>query len=249
MPDPLRRRRLPAVVGAIIGATIAGAIALLSGTTLFVYNGLARAVTVTVDGEPLELLQHQAGQLPLRCLPGCDIETRTQDGVLVEAFRERLLPWPWSAANARIYNVAAASPLLLRQPQAGRATTEQVLPLQRWLAAPAARVFGMIVAGTPTTPEVSLAGAGELPPRELLGLAPTADDQLKLALVQARWAAADAQYADDWLQLLAQRKELPALLQARLSDDPEDPPARRLQRTMMAPVAPADAASDIVTPP
>lgn len=233
MTDPWRRRRLLAAVGAAIA--LLALLPALSGTTLFVYNGLARAVLVTVDGEPLELLQHQAGQLPVRCLPGCDIETRTQDGVLVEAFREHLLPG--AGDGARVYNVAAASPLLLRR-QPDTTDHEQSVPLQRWLAVPAGQVFGMAVAGAPAAPAAPapvLTGAGDLPPRELLGLAPTADDQLKVALVQARWAAADAQYADQWLQLLAHRKELPGLLQARLADDPEDPPALRQLRTNIAP--------------
>lgn len=227
MADPSRRRRLLAAVGAAIA--LLALLSSLSGTTLFVYNGLARAVIVTVDGATLELLQHQAGQLPVRCLPGCDIETRTQDGVLVEAFREHLLP----GDGARVYNVAAASPLLLRSQSPDAAGHEQTLPLQRWLAMSAGHVFGMAAASA--DPASELQGAAALPPREMLGLAPTADDQLRVALVQARWAAADAQYADEWLQLLAHRKELPALLQARLADDPEDPPALRQLRTSPVP--------------
>lgn len=235
MANPASRR--PLLPGAVAVVVLIALLLLLRSTPLFVYNGLARAVLVTVDGDTLELLQHSAGQLPVRCLPGCDIETRTQDGVLVEAFRAHVL----AGTGVRIYNVAAASPLLLRSASPDGASHEQVVPLQRWLTVSAGRVFGMAVADTPTASAPVLTGVGELPPRELLGLAPTADDQLKLALVQARWAAADAHYADEWLQLLAHRKELPALLQARLADDPADPPALRQRRTNMAPAPAAPA--------
>lgn len=178
--------------------------------TLHIHNGLGRTVQVTVDDRALTLPPLTSAQLAVR--PGRhDLLTRTAGGTVIESFAAVT-----DGDDAHwVYNIAGAAPLVLTA--GGR---EQRLGLARWSPIEADSWYA--VTTDPGTGR-HLLDIGHLAPREWLGLAPTADDQLQLALRQARWAGGESPHAREWLALVSARKEFRTLRAQRLQDDPGDP--------------------------
>lgn len=206
---------------------VAGVIVLGAGVgqvDLHVYNGLGRMVVVAIDDQTIELAPLDTRTLPV-ARGEHQISTRTDNGVVIESFAAEVT----DQGRNWVYNVAAASPLIAWTAVYGDfpEVPEKNLGVPRWTEADADIFFTQpperieTKDGRGGTRQV-LTGLAHLPPREMLGLAPTADDQLQVALRQARWITAASPHAREWLELVSGRKEFRTIVAQRLEENPRD---------------------------
>jgi Zn-dependent protease with chaperone function len=231
-----------AAAGAIVASVL-----LMGGAAgtqhVTVYNGLARTVEVHIGPhvETLAPLAHKVMEVDPQ--GRLHIETRTQDGQLIEAFdAER--------ESKQVYNVAGASPLVMRTVIYGEATPQddRKLGAQRWFNAYADVMFEDPPSSIQTskgqrggTREV-LHGLGHLPVQQQMELLDThADDRDRLVRVHARWDSLDAPDLALWLYFDVKNHAGNNMLTQRLAEAPDSVLLLRLQQDF-APDEPARAA-------
>lgn len=233
-------------------AIVTGVIVLATGVgsaELHVYNGLGRTVAVAVDDQSFELAPLENHTLTVK-RGEHTITARTTGGVLIESFEAEAD----DSSKHWIYNVAGAAPLVAWTAVYGDLpeVPEETLGLARWTEAEADLFFEEppekveVRDGSRGATRRVVYGFAHLAPRDMLGLAPTADDQLQLALRQARWVTTMSPHAEEWMQLVAGRKEFRDMIEQRLQENPRDPLA--LPWAEGAP-APADADPEAATEP
>lgn len=211
----------------VVAASIVGSVLALGWTTgntkLSVYNGLARAISVEVDGKAYRVGGSEHVEVDIDQRHQHVINTQDDQGNLIESFE----------ADGRhgahfIYNVAAATPLVEWAASYGNAAEvpERGLSGQRWQATSADHVFSE----PPET--ISTKRGGDI--RRVVSaindggpgyqLAQLADENDKQAMIRAHalWDGSGAAQTLEWMYVAADLPDYSAILQHRLALQPND---------------------------
>lgn len=220
-----------AVAGGIV-FSLMGLSASLGTAHLALHNGLARPVVVEFAGRKLPLGPGATTWVDVEAERSLSFTTRTHQGTVIERFSAT----PDVVGGRYVYNIAAASPLVEWTATYGQVggAPDRPLGAQRWLLSSADHVFepppktiqSKGQGGTRTVLE------GPSAPSARATLSFTQDPKVReqVAAVHARWDAADSPYVMDWFSVASASPGFPALLQARLQDDPLEVVSLRLQQ-------------------
>lgn len=222
-----------AVAGGIVGAVLllGGAVGL---SKVNVFNGLARPVAVTIDGQSLSLQPFESGILSVPNQDVHKVETRTSDGALVESFDGDAPP----GAPHLVYNIAAAAPLIEWTASYGSApeVPERRLGAQRWIETGAEYVFveppKSIQSKTGNDTRSALSGFSNASPSQMLGAlqASATKDAAAVVAAHARWDAEDSRYLGEWLWRAQEQDPSGKIVAERLRRNPREIVSLRMEQ-------------------
>lgn len=230
------------VAGGIVGLTLGAGIQ-QAKTTIHVHNGLMTPLVVEIDGNGTTVGAGSSAELLVEPAERHRVSTRTARGELVEEFT---VP---DAANANVYNVAGAAPLVQWTAHYGGTATTPTQPLgaPRWLDSKADVVFrdpprSVSTKHGPATRTVLEAVSGFA--HVQLQALPDDAARRQLIAAHARWDETTAQ--DTWLWLrFATEHDNGAALAERLRKAPNDMLLRRLRQDLAGAGKAAVCAADI----
>lgn len=219
------------VAGGIIGGLM-GMSASVGTATLWIHNGLDRSVTAYVGDRALALSAGATDSIQLDVDKAVLVSARTKDGKEIESFKET----PDIISGQYVYNIAQASPLV--EWTAGYGTASSVpareVSYGRWFPTSV-----QVVLAEPPRSIQTKGGGGtrtviSAPPdtsfRSNLKMVEGAQTRNVLILAHARWDAAESINLMDWLGHVQGLPEYPAILKARLADNPLDIVTLRLEQ-------------------
>ncbi|MGQ0834458.1 MAG: M48 family metalloprotease [Gammaproteobacteria bacterium] len=211
-----------------IALAIVGAVFMVGGaadhSTVTIYNGLGRAVSVSIGDATTQLEPFSFTRLAVSEGERYRIETRTTDGKPIEAFDGE---GKGSFAHL-VYNVASASPLVEWTATYGDAapSPERQLGAPRWTSSSADVLFEkppdvVNTKGDGGTRRV-LTGIGNGSPDQLLPLVASDEERWRLVATHARWDATSSKHAWYWLGLASTQDDFADILAARFAESPYD---------------------------
>lgn len=211
------------VAGGIIAAVL-GLGGTVGDASIVVYNGLGTPVQVAFDKRQLSVPPMGSTRFTVPAGAMHRIETRTPQGVLIEAFDADAK----GAFGSFVYNVASAAPLVEWTAVYGRTqpVPERMLGTPRWSTTDVQHVFeqpprSISTKGGGGTRTV-LQGLADLrPDRQLDALANDAQ-RAQLIATHLRWDATGSGTTLQWLTMVDGDPARLALLQARLKAAPDD---------------------------
>lgn len=195
-----------AVAGGIVASVLGAGMLTASNSTLSIYNGLGRPVSVKVGAQSVTVGAFSATELSIPISGPLPIEARSGDGSLIDSYQPDL-----SGHGAHyVYNVAAASPLVEWTASYGDAAKvpPHMLGAPRWLSTHVNIYFSdaphsVSTKGKGDTRTV-LTGVGEREPREQLGLVDHDDERIRIVRLHAQWDEAHQPNTEQW-KAIAQR--------------------------------------------
>lgn len=212
------------IVGAVVGMSNG------AGTTsLQIYNGLGRAVNVTIGAEHARVQPFASAVMKLSD-DDVAVRTTTLDGELIEAFDAAA-----DAGSHYVYNVAAASPLVEWTVVygAGSAPPERKLGATRWSETHADYAFQeppkTLSSSSSAPTRTVLDGMSDRPPEAMLELVGTQAERAAMIAAHVRWDQT-GHYAAHWIHAARDSDDLPKLLQQRITRNPQDILALRSQQ-------------------
>ncbi|MCE3607845.1 M48 family metalloprotease [Massilia sp. P8910] len=224
------------VAGAIVIAALsagkfgAGGVSVFaSDPVIMVYNGLGTPVRVKIDGRRQNVAAHAHMGFSVPVLGKHHVETRSEDGRLIEAFDALSKPLAHP-----VYNVASAAPLLEWTAVYGPAepVPQKMLGTPRWIDSKVDLMFErppLGISGKGGGHRSVLSGMGELAPETQLSMLGDGSLASSLALVHARWDSTATADAETWLGFAGQLPEFAAVLRERLRAAPRDVMLRRVE--------------------
>ncbi|NUU00755.1 M48 family metallopeptidase [Herbaspirillum robiniae] len=218
-----------AVAGSIIG--VVG----FTGVTLArhevaIYNGLGRAVQVSVGGASVGVQPYSAARLSVPQQDSYTVRASDEQGHLIEEFDAE------AGNGGMFYNVVAAAPLVRWTATYGNVQPrpQENLGAPRWGNVNADVVFAepphsISTKGGGGGSRSVLTGAGGLPPSEAAGLVPP-EAFAVLQRTHARWDDGHDVNLYAWLESIRDEGERKGILKRRLADTPDElTSARELQ--------------------
>lgn len=193
-------------------------------TSLKIYNGLGRAVQVTIGDEHAQLPPFGTAALTLTNT-NLVVRTSTLDDELIESFEVDA-----EFGSHYLYNVAGASPLVEWTAVYGTAVRPADRPLgaPRWSRPRADYVFeepprslSGSKYGQGNTRTVLTALGNENPPT-VLNLLDMDSERAAMTAAHVRWDTVESRYATWWLYAARRSADLPKLLQQRIEHNPRD---------------------------
>lgn len=207
------------IVAAVL--TVGGSV---GETSVHIYNGLARAVGVTIGDASTRVGPFGHTSLALQPAEKYTVRTTTLEGALIETFDTDIT----RGSENSVYNVASASPLLEWTAVYGGASAgvERKLGATRWTSTRADIVFEQPPESISTksgggTRDV-ISGFGNENPAGVLSLAATEQERAQLVATHARWDAGTSPNTAYWLDLAAQQTGFSDIVAQRLEDQPGD---------------------------
>jgi Zn-dependent protease with chaperone function len=211
------------VAGGIVAAVL-GLGGSVGNATITMYNGLARPVTVELDGEKFQLAAFGSGRRELPTDRNYRIETRTREGQLIESFDAEVR----GSFASYVYNVAGAAALVEWTAVYGnvKGRADRNLGAPRWILHNAETMFAEPPRSVRTkaagaTREV-LSGLGNESPQQQLALLGAEAEQKRLVSTRARWDQSSSPHLEEWLARAMELPDYPTLLAARLKESPND---------------------------
>jgi hypothetical protein len=197
-------------------------------TSIYVYNGLGTALTVTLDGTSAFLGPRD--RMERRVKPGVEVQIRaaTESGTLVESLLTRA---PGPGEGSLVYSVAGAAPFVewtaSYGPEPGGLSGERVLGAPRIFTSRADYILTLppgtlkLVGGTGT--RLSLNPLAGVHPDVMLSLLGE-PSRRRLVRTHARWDAPDQTFLPLWLSLAVSQDPAGAreLLLERRRERPDD---------------------------
>lgn len=216
------------VAGAVV-ATVAGFSGVAVTPTVTVYNGLRREVDVDVAGARMTVGAGMHAELDFTGGGPITVEARTDDGIVIESFTADA-----SSSMARyVYNVASASPMIEWTAAFGPADAREpeLLGAPRWFTTQADYLFRdppKSIRSSDGGVRGVLGGFAGASPVEMLGQLSDPDEQVRVALVHARW---DPLWrgGDAWMMTAAGMPGYAEVLAERLEEKPDDVLLQRLE--------------------
>ncbi|MGL4208331.1 MAG: hypothetical protein ACRCTY_02975, partial [Candidatus Adiutrix sp.] len=170
----------------------------LAHSRVFVYNGLGTQMLVQMGDKKLLLAPHSHGLL--RQPSGRIYEIRaSSDGLLLESFRQRLIPKP----TIEVYNIGGGAPLAMWRGRPGTRLTLETghfLGRPRWLISPA-DIFFRQMPRLGFGQRLVLNSYGDIQPDILLGMLTTFEDRQDLIRLQAVWNNGQSPWSARWREL------------------------------------------------
>ncbi|GAA5175745.1 hypothetical protein GCM10025771_08730 [Niveibacterium umoris] len=195
-----------AVAGGIVASVLGAGMLTASNSTLSIYNGLGRPVSVKVGNQSVTVAAFSATELSIPISGPLPVEARSGDGRLIDSYQPDL-----SGHGAHyVYNVAAASPLVEWTASYGSApkVPPHMLGARHWFSTHVDVYFGdapqsVSTKGSGATRTV-LSGVGEREPREQLGLVEQDDERIRIVRLHAQWDEPHQPNTEQW-KTIAQR--------------------------------------------
>ncbi len=217
---------MPTLARLLVAAAIIGAVVSVGGlvgsSSVIIYNGLARDVTVQIGTNTTAIPAFGKRSVQIDKADRYQVVTATADGKAIETF----------IADAQhefthyVYNIASASPLVEWTAVYGIATApaERKLGAVQWTNTSADVLFEeppkqINTKGGGGTRSV-LSGFGDRSPSNILELLNSDAEKQALAAAHARWDDTTSKYALQWLSLAMRTDK--AILAERLQQQPED---------------------------
>lgn len=195
-----------AVAGGIVASVLGAGMLTANDSTLSIYNGLGRPVSVKVGTQSVTVGAFSATEMAIPIAGPLPIEARSGDGRLIDSYSPEL-----SGHGAHyVYNVAAASPLVEWTASYGSAAKvpPHLLGAPHWFSTHVDVYFGdapqsVSTKGSGATRTV-LSGVGEREPREQLGLVDQDDERIRIVRLHAQWDEPHQPNTEQW-KAIAQR--------------------------------------------
>lgn len=188
------------VAGAIVGAVLGfGSIAGME-TSVSVYNGLGTPVLAQIGSRTVQVAPFTAAHIDVEFSDDTLVSARTLGGEVIETFA----PTVSGLGLHYVYNVAAASPLVLWTAVYGNVAEvpPSLLGAPRWLNSRADLFFTeapeSISSKSGGGKREVLDGVGERAPDEVLELAANETEAKHIVRAHARWDDAATPHADTW---------------------------------------------------
>lgn len=212
------------VVVSIIGAAIWFGTS-IGTSSIVIYNGLGRLVTVEVGKQAVNVRPYSAAQVDVGLSDRFHVRTITPNGHLVEEFDAKL---PGGSSHI-VYNVGAAGVLVAWTAAYGNASAPppNVIGAPRWSESYAEVMFAQPPKSIQTkggggTRSVLTGLSGE-DPGEVLGPVESKDDAVTHIIEQhARWDAGDTKYALQWISLALKFPGFHNVVASRLAMEPNE---------------------------
>ncbi|KWF41411.1 hypothetical protein WL88_29145 [Burkholderia diffusa] len=231
---------LPGLARAAVALGIVGSAIVFGWTqgrvTVSVYNGLARSVSTTVDGQRVVLQPGASVNVIVHGGRDIRIVSTALDGEPIESFDA-----PLGYRHARfVYTVAGAAPLHLWTAVYGAtsAPPPQWLAPRRWQAASAEYVFAHPPASIRTkdagATRTVLDAGNVAAPETLVRYAGDRAAAVAMVLSHVRYDTSDSPYLPDWLDLARAMPGFDQALAARLAHFPADASKMRVKQTTTA---------------
>jgi len=217
------------VAGALLVAILA-ATASIGGSTVTIYNGLARIVRVHLDHDEVDVPALSRAYVRIGD-EDVTVSTHATDGRLIEEFEASLA----APQAGYVYNVAGVSPLVEWTATYGKTSGEaqRDLGAPRWIATRADYLFEEPPAVLPTegggAARTVLTGMADSRPEQILSVLPEAE-HARVIDVHARWDDSGWRHTGLWLLLASERAGFRSVLAHRLAATPHDALALRMEQ-------------------
>lgn len=215
------------IVGSVLG--FGGGIG-VAGVTI--YNGLAVPVQVRIGEIDSTVNAFDTTQIELAPNAHYAVQAKTLTGKVIENFDAAID----GNFSHHIYNVAGATALVESTTVYGNGTPHDdvLLGAPRWSQTTADHIFTdppkeVRTKGGGATRRVLEAG-GDMSPQDMLLAVQNEAERSRVVNAHARWDGPHSKNILVWMGLAARTKEFPALLAARLQDDPLDLAALRYEQ-------------------
>jgi hypothetical protein len=215
------------IIGGVLG--FAGSVGVAKVT---IYNGLALPVKVKFGDKSALVAPASVAHLEFAPDKLYAVETQTVNGRAIESFDADV----HASFGQYIYNVASASPLVDWQVVygSGTARADQMLGAPRWLSTTAEVLFEeppkQVRSKSGGTTKDVLGGFGNLSPNIVLQQLANEQDRERVIATHAKWDPANSSHIMLWLAAAQSLKEFPAILAARLKDNPLDIASLRFEQ-------------------
>lgn len=223
------------VAGAIVGAVL-GLGGSVGDATVTVYNGLGRAVQVNIGASAVDVAPFATAVIQVKPDRSYPVVARTAEGQVIESFDADV----HGSFASNVYNIAASGPLVEWTAVYGNAQArpERQLGAPRWITANADVMFAeppsqVQTKGGGATRSV-LQGYSQEMPNQVLGLIAGETEQARVIATRARWDGPKSRHVMHWLALAQRRPEFPAILAARLKDNPREILTLRMEQDTAA---------------
>lgn len=222
------------VAGGIVGSVL-GFSANIGSASLQIYNGLDMSVAIEVNGETHQISAFSGANITLN--PGDRVHVNTKDsyGQTIESFTES----PLGMSGKHVYNVAAASPLLVWTAVYGKLPPQkdQELGAQRWLDVHADILFSEPPQSISTRQgdggyRVVLSGLGDRAASEVFSHVEDAKQRETLIRTRASFDSPHGQHVLEWLDAAESLPDAGSIIGARLKRDPYDIVALRAEQDL-----------------
>jgi Zn-dependent protease with chaperone function len=221
------------VAGGLIGGLL-GMTASVGTATLWIHNGLDRAVTTRVGEHSVTLSPGATDTVHLDVDRAVLVSSRTIEGKEIESFKET----PDIISGQYVYNVSQASPLVEWTIGYGNSNGSPAREVNdgRWFPTSVQVVLAeppnsIRTKGGGDTRSV-LSAPSDTSLRANLGMVENSQTRNSLILAHARWDAPDSANLTDWLMFASGLPEYSAILQGRLADNPLDIVSLRAEQNM-----------------
>lgn len=231
----------PAVSRFAVATSIVGSVfwfgQSLGNMDLIVYNGLAQAVKVEINGLTNSIQPFNSKTISVSSDEELHIVTTTDTGQLIEEFSQSTAH---SSFQHAIYNIAAASPLIKWWAAYGNASQRESTQLgtKKWLTDTSDYYF----TEPPETIQMNsknggesrsvITGYGNFSPIRQLGLLTNEQEKKNLIAVHARWDNLNSAQIAFWLELLRNHESGLEILQSRLTEQPESTLLMRMEQDL-----------------
>ena len=220
---------VPTFARFIVAGTIVGAVLLVASgvgtSTVYVYNGLERAVVAHINGKETTVRAGENVTVDIGEADHLHVVTTTTSGQPIEEFDATTS----GRASQEVYNVAGAGSLVswVAVYGGGPSTPDELLGAPRWLATHAEVIFKEPPRSVQTHGEVErrtvlTALGGEQVPETMLISLPNDDVRHAVIAQHARWDPSDARFVQQWLGMAMSLPSFPDIVRGRLQDQPRE---------------------------
>jgi Zn-dependent protease with chaperone function len=191
------------VAGSIVGAVLGFSGMAASTSTISIYNGLSRDVTVRMGKVNVDVPAYNAREIEIELDEKSIVEAKTIENDLIESFTPALN----GHSQHYIYNVAGASPLVEWAAVYGSDPKQdpRFLGAARWSTSNVDVFFSEPPESVSTksggATKWVIDGAGNRPPDEIMNALPNENDKKQVAQAHAKWDKPSAENTAKWQEL------------------------------------------------
>jgi hypothetical protein len=218
---------VPSLARLIVAVTIVSAVlgfsASVGTASLTIYNGLAREVQVTIDGDTQNIAAFSTADMNLEMDREHTVIASAYQGSQIEKFEARV----GDQFAHYIYNVASASPLVEWTQTYGGATgrSERYLGTPRWITSEADIFFDeppeSVKSRTGNATRDVLSGIGHVDPETAAKFVNNEEEFEQMLRTHVRWDSEQTEYYSEWLRYAGSLADIDQILEARRQDSLE----------------------------
>ena len=231
---------VPTLLRLSVAASIVAAVVFVSGmvgtVSVYVYNGLATPVTVTLGEKNVTVSAHRHRVIEFGTKTSVNLQTRSGNH-LIDSFDVSLD----RAFATYVYNVAGAAPMVEWTMNYGTAASRppKDLGCPKWRTTSVDHIFEeppkhIETSGTGAVRTV-LTAMGDLHPQQVLSMLKVQTEQQRITKLHARYDHLDSKYILYWLMLASQYDGFQDTLESRLKESENEVMILRVQQDLATP--------------